>query len=972
MDEARPSAFQQELTERVAGDVAFDDVVLGAFATDASIYQIRPVAVVRPRDEKDVLAAIDVAAKHAVSILPRGGGTSLGGQAVGEAMVLEFTKYMNKVLELNVEQRWVRVQPGVVLDELNAQLAPHGLLFAPDPATSSRAAIGGMLGNNSSGTRSILYGIMKDHVLETKFALSDGTVLTSGEMDAEEYDRRCQAADGDGREAEIYGGVRRIIEANRDAIAAAYPKIMRRVQGYNLDAFVGTDRWDLSKLMIGSEGTLGVFLEARLHLEPLPKHKALCVVHFDDRMAAIRAVQHILEHGPSAAELMDTDVIHNARNNLALAPLCGFIQGDPGACLVVEFFGDAPEEAAQKARGLAADLEQRKVGFAWPVLTAAAEQAKVWSVRKNGLGLLLARVDRRKPLAFIEDCCVPVAVLPEYIEQIDRFCKDRGVPLAMYAHASVGTIHVRPMLDLKCQEDIDLMKAISDLAFGLVKKYGGSWSGEHGDGRVRSPRLPEFFGPQVYAAFREVKHLFDPAGLMNPGPIIDSPPMDRFLRYGTEYHAADVPTLYHFRQSGGLLSAVEMCNGQGACRQYRIQTMCPSYHATRDEEHSTRGRANILRLAMTGQLDEAGLTSPSVQEAMDLCLACKGCKSECPSNVDMARLKGEAQQKWYDAHGTTLRDRLIAKSPIMARRVSGCMAGMVNWFQKTRAFRKVLQWAAGFDSRRVPPSYTRKPFPKWFAKRAASRPAADSDPGRTVVLFDDTYMNYHQPEVGISAVELLESCGYEVVLARAGCCQRPRISHGFLRDAQRDGEQTLRNLDEFIRRGLKVVVCEPGCASALTDDLPDLIDDEELGRRVQANVVMIDRFLADEADAGRLRCEFTSPFAKVLIHGHCHQKALFGTTHMKRLLDRVPGLSAKEIDSGCCGMAGSFGYEVEHYEMSIEIGEQRLFPAIRAREDGAAVVACGFSCRHQIQDGTGVRPVHWVQAIRGKAPEGAA
>ncbi len=960
MEQLKRKDFEQELRNRVTGDVSFDDITLGIYATDASIYQITPVALVLPRDENDVIAAVETAAMHSVSILPRGGGTSLGGQGVGPSMIIDFTRYMNQILELNVKERWVRVQPGLVLDELNAALKEHGLHFAPDPATSDRAAIGGIIGNNSSGTRSIVYGITRDHVLGLKTLLSDGSILQLKETTPEAYNEQTKETGSKRRQAEIFSGFKAIIDTNRDEIEKRFPKVMRRVQGYNLDAFINTDRWNLAKLIVGSEGTLGVILDATLNLEPLPKSKVLCTIHFAELLDAIRAVAPILEHQPSAVEIMDTDVIIRARENLSIRPLTGFIKGDPRAILLVEFFGETPQEAMQKAEKLAASLKNQKLGYTWPIIPEPAEQAKVWSVRKSGLGLLLGIKGDRKPLPFIEDVCVPIEVLPEYIDQVLKFCKERGVPVAMYAHASVGTIHVRPVLNLKHQEDIDNMKAIAEFAFGLVTGYGGSWSGEHGDGRVRSPFLERFFGERLYNAFREVKKLFDPAGLMNPGPIIDPNPMDQDLRYGANYKTFAEPTEYHFREDGSFAASVEMCTGVGACRQKLTGTMCPSYRATLDEEHSTRGRANALRLAMTGQLGTSDMTGNRLFEVMDLCLSCKSCKSECPSNVDLSRLKGEFLQRYRDAHGIPLRERIIANTPALARIFSGPLAPAVNLLQKTRLFKKVMGVVAGFDMRRNQPDYATVPLPKWFRER----PQVNRH-HREVVLFDDTYMRYHQTHVGISAVELLESCGYKVTLADAGCCQRPRISHGFLRDAKSAGEKTLRNLDKFIQQGLTIVVCEPGCCSSLTDDLPDLIDDEQLGNRIKENVMMIDEFLKREITGGNLRCEFTSPHKKILIHGHCHQRSLYGITAMKNLLEMVPDLSVSEIDSGCCGMAGSFGYEREHYDLSMQIGNSQLFPAIRNRQDGTTVVACGFSCRHQIADGTGVEPLHWVEVIRG-------
>ncbi|MHC4510467.1 MAG: FAD-binding and (Fe-S)-binding domain-containing protein [Planctomycetota bacterium] len=630
VDEEKRRDFERTLRDCIRGDVSFDGVTRGLYATDASIYQITPVAVVLPRDQADVCAAVKTAADYNVSILPRGGGTSLGGQAVGPSMVVDFSKYMNRILELNVEDRWVRVQPGIVLDELNAELAKDGLLFAPDPATSSRATIGGMMGNNSSGTKSIIYGRTCDHVLAAKVLLSDGTILEFEELSLPEYERRAQSGGPDTREPEILRQFKKIVEANHSEIERQFPKVMRRVNGYNLDSFVNTDRWNLANLMVGSEGTLGLFLEARLNLEPLPKCKALCTVHFADLLKAIRTVAVILKHKPSAVEIMDADVVVRARKNLSVAPLCGFIQGDPQAILVVEFFGETPEEAEQKCRTLASDLQKQEYGYAWPVITQPAEQAKVWGVRKNGLGLMLGIKGDRKPIPFIEDACVPIEVLPEYVDKILTFCKERGVRVAMYAHASVGTIHIRPVLNLKDRQDIENMKAIAEFAFGLVKGYGGAWSGEHGDGRVRSPFLERFFGSQIYEAFKQTKRLFDPAGLMNPGLIVGPKAMDQDLRYGTAYRTPAEPTEYHYREDGSFAGAVEMCTGVGDCRQGLGGTMCPSYRATRDEKHSTRGRANALRLAMTGQLGPDGLTSQGLFDVMELCLSCKSCKAECP------------------------------------------------------------------------------------------------------------------------------------------------------------------------------------------------------------------------------------------------------------------------------------------------------------------------------------------------------
>jgi FAD/FMN-containing dehydrogenase/Fe-S oxidoreductase len=956
---ATTSSFEQVLRRAVRGEVYFDQATRGLYSTDASNYRIEPVGVFTPLDEDDVIAAINVARVHKVTVLPRGGGTSLGGQTVGQSLVIDFSKHMTRILELNVEEKWVRVQPGIVRDNLNAEMAKHGLLFAPDPATTSRANVGGMIGNNTAGTKSIVYGKTVDHLLEVKVMLPDGEILTFNELSAADYEE--QAAE-ENRRGDVLREVMRIVEENRDEVRSQYPRVMRNVMGYNLNEFTDTADWNIAKLICGSEGTLCTLLEAKIKLVDLPKHAIVCVVQFADLMETIRAVEPAVQHGPSAVEILDREIIELSTGNLTTAPLCDFFEGDPQAMLIVEFYGETQDDVERKVEGLITDLKEKGLGYAYPVRRDAAGMARVWQVRKSGLGLMLGMAGDAKPCPFIEDAAVPLNHLPDYIDRILKFCDSLGVKVAMYAHASVGLIHVRPILDLRKQKDIDNMKQIAQKSFDMVKEYGGSLCGEHGDGLVRSPFIEDFYGSKLYQAFKEVKQLFDPENLMNPGKIIDAEPMDHNLRYGTGYQPKAFRSEFHYLDDGSFGQAVEMCTGVGACRQSLAGTMCPSYRATRDEAHCTRGRANALRLAMAGDWGPDGMQSKELYDILDLCLSCKACKSECPSNVDVARLKSEFLQQYRDAQGVTRRDKLIAKSTKMARSNSGWKAPIVNWLQKTKLFRKVLEKFAGFDSRRMLPEFARENFQTWFDGRTDAKRNGE----KRVVLFDDTYISFHEPHVGRSAVELLESCGYEVILARAGCCQRPRISNGFLRLAKLDGGETIRKLDAYIQQGLKIVVCEPSCASALVDDLPDLIGDRDLRNRLKENVKMIDIFLHEEVQAGRLNVKFKPVTEKVMVHGHCHQKALFGTTAMKGLYDQTEGLECEEIQAGCCGMAGSFGYEKEHYDLSMKIGEDRLFPAIRDRQAGNYIVACGFSCRHQIEAGTGVKPKHWVETLRGQ------
>ncbi len=949
----------KSLEKEIQGDVLSDDYSLGMYATDASVYQIRPLVIVLPKDENDVITAIKYAHEYQITILPRGGGTSLGGQAVGKSMIMDFSKHMNKILEINPEEKWVRVQPGIVRDVLNDQLSAYNLHFAPDPATSSRANMGGMLGNNSSGTKSILYGKTVDHVLEPKVILADGTMMTLEALTPEAYS---DLANQNDRQGEIYRKFKQIIEENHSEIKTRFPKVMRRVGGYNLDEFTDGNNWNLSKLITGSEGTLATILEVKVNLEPLPKYKSVCVVHFNKLLEAIRAVELILEFEPSAVEILDNTVIKLSRENLTTQRSCHFVEGNPEAVLMVEFYGDNEQTVIDRPHNMITKLKSENFGYAYPFFPEGPDYDDVWIIRKKGLGLLLGMKGDKKPIPFIEDAGIPTDVLPEYIDRVLKICRAHQTNVAMYAHASVGVIHVRPILDLRQAVDIERFENISKQVFDLVVEYGGSWSGEHGDGLVRSAYNEQFFGKQVYQALKEVKVLFDPDGMMNPGKIVDAPSMVDNLRYGTDYGDNAIKSEYLYRKDNNFEDAVHMCSGVGECRKILGGTMCPSYKETMDEEHSTRGRANALRLAMSGQQDLDGLTSERLHEVLDLCLSCKACKSECPSNVDMAKLKSEVSQLYYDKNGEKLRDKIIKNSTGMSARISGKAAGIVNSIQETKLFRKLLEHVAGFDSRRVLPAYAKLPFSKWYEKNAQ----LVQNGRKTVALFADTYLNYHDTHIGISAYQLLTDCGYNVLLANAGCCQRPKISHGFLREAKKEGLKTVLNLDEFMSKGIPILVCEPGCASALTDDLPDLIEDEELAKRLNENVFMIDQFLYQEMESGQLDVEFISDENEINLHGHCHQKTLYGTKGMNEILAKISGLKSKEINSGCCGMAGSFGYEKEHYEISEKIGSQDLFSAINEMSESATVVACGFSCRHQIEHFTGRKPKHWVEVIKVK------
>ncbi len=944
------------LKNSLHGDVLTDEYSLGMYATDASIYQIKPIAIVLPKNIEDVKATLKIAYLNDITILPRGAGTSLAGQAVGESVILDFSKYMNAILEINEAEKWVKVQPGLVRDDLNTVLEPFGLHFAPDPATSSRANIGGMVGNNSSGTKSVLFGKTVDHVLEADVLLADGTPLHLENLSPTKYSEKTALQN---KEGEIYRCFQSFINRHSEEIKERFPKVMRRVGGYNLDEFVYTDQWNLSKLVCGSEGTLATTLELKLNLVDLPKHKSVCVVHFTDVLEAISTVESMLTFNPSAVEILDKTVVDLSRSNLLTKHHCHFIEGNPAAILIVEFYGDSAEDVLKRPQQMIAQLKERNLGYAYPLFPDGKSYSDVWVIRKKGLGLMLGIKGNKKPLAFIEDACIPSKHLTTYIDQVLKICEKHGTKAAMYAHASVGVIHVRPILDLRLEEDIERLKNITEDTFELVVKYGGSWSGEHGDGLVRSAYNKRFFGDTLYNVFLDIKKLFDPKNLMNPGKILEAQTIEHNLRYGVKYKDAPVKTEYNYKEEEGFEAAVHMCSGVGECRKVLGGTMCPSFKATRDEEHSTRGRANALRLAMSNQFGADGLSSSRLHEVMDLCLSCKACKSECPSNVDMSKMKSDTLQMYYDAHGLTLRDKLIRDSSKMAAKISGWKAGLVNAVQKSSAFKSLLEKTARFDKRRTLPDFAKEPFYKWFEKNAVKTNIGN----KKIVLFADTYLNYHEPHIGISALELLNSCGYEVLLANVGCCQRPKISHGFLREAKKEGLKTVEGLKPYLDQGLKVLVCEPSCASALNDDLPDLIGQQEVADQLKNGIIMIDVFLADEYENGRLDVDFELISEQIAIHGHCHQKALYGTNSMKLLL-RNSKNKVSEIPSGCCGMAGSFGYEKEHYNLSKKIGDEILFPAINKLESNEEVVACGFSCRHQIEHFTAIKPKHFVEIIK--------
>jgi len=951
--------LKRRLEEKIEGEVRFDKISRALYSTDASVYLIEPLGVVIAKTREDIIQALAICRNFLCPVTMRGGGTSQAGQAIGAGIQIDTSKYYNRLLEVNAEQMWVRVEPGIVLDELNAQLAPRGLRFAPDISTASRATIGGMMANNSSGARSVLYGKTIDHVIEQTVLLSDGSIAHFREI------ARNEVPIGDTLEAACYRTVLALAAEHAVEIDRRYPKILRRVGGYNLDEFVDPAKpINLAKMMVGSEGTLGIVLEAKLRLVPLPKAKAVMVISFADLLESLTAAPIIVGHKPSAVEVMDKSILDNTRQNAALDRIrTTFMEGDPGATLYVEFYGDRKEDLPPRLKALEEDLRSRRLGYAYHSETEPAAQAKIWSLREAALGLSMAMKEDAKSISFVEDTAVAPEKLRDFIDQFLQIVRSHGTTAGVYAHASVGCLHVRPVVNLKTEEGVRLFEAIAQDVADLVLQFGGALSGEHGDGLVRSPFMRQMFGPVLYEAFREIKRTFDPHGILNPGKIVDAPPIATNLRFGARYETANPTTWFDYSEYGGMGGAVEMCSGVGACRKKLSGTMCPSYMATREEAHTTRGRANTLRLAMTGRLGESGLGDKGVYEVLDLCLECRACKAECPVGVDMARFKSEFLADYWKRHGTPHAARALGNVHRMS--VWGSrFAPLSNWISSSAPGRWMNEKLFDIDQRRTLPAWRRETFAKWLAKNSP-RPRK----GKTnVTLFNDTFTNHYDPEIGVAALETLERGGCTVNVVRPGCCGRPLISKGLLADARAHAEKVMNGLFPIASRGEKILFCEPSCLSAVKEDAPSLLRGEAQ-RKAQAVAKACSLF--DEF-ASQLDLPLHAGPKKILLHGHCHQKSMGLLPATAALLSQIPSAVVIDLDAGCCGMAGSFGYSREHYEVSEAIANRRLLPAVEAMGAGDILVAPGTSCRHQVADLGGARATHPAVLIRSLLTDAGA
>ncbi len=962
MVQHHPNAIEatQELIHdlrNVIQHVAFDQMTRILYSTDASIYQMMPVGVVFPQDGDEISAAIEITKKHGVPVLPRGGGSSLCGNAIGHALILDLSRYMDKVIDIDTENRTVRTQPGITLGNLNQILAPHNLMYGPDPASGDRATMGGIIANNSTGAHSIVYGMTHDHVLSTDVVLSDGNKVTFDAIDGD-WD---SSASRQGLEGSIYRSIQAILDEFSLDINTQYPKTFRHVAGYNLHVLSRQVKPNLAQLIVGSEGTLGVITEASLNLVPMPKYKRLAMVHFSELRAAMEFVPVILESKPSAIEVLDKMLLDLTRDKPEYRRLLTFVEGDPHIVLVVEYTGDTEIELDHGIQKLKTYLKKINHKDPLVIVSDPGQQANVWYVRKVGLGILMSVRGDAKPIPFIEDAAVPVEHLADYITEIFRAAMAVGVEkVAMYAHASAGCIHVRPLVNLKSTDGVRQLRQVAEKSVQLVKKYNGTTSGEHGEGIARGEYSESLFGERLIQAFRQVKEAFDPEKRLNPGKMFDAPCMDdqSILRYGSQYSLQYVPqnTGFDFSADGGFAGAVEMCSGAGVCRKLGMGVMCPSFQATRDETHSTRGRANALRAAMMGWLGVDGFSSQELYDVLDLCLSCHACKSECPSAVDMAKIKAEFTYQYYKQHGIPFRSWVFAN-----------IDQLYKFAQPfSTVFNMVLdgpgKWGLnliGIHPERSFPKLAENTFTSWY--HSSHKQAAYPKRDKRVVFFHDTFMEHNEPQIGRAAVKVLETAGYETIILRnKKDSGRPAVSKGLLDNAANLARHNLKLFAPYARTGIPIIGCEPSVMAMLVDEYPDLVPGED-AEVVAEGTMLLESFLLKEAADGKLGFSFDQVKRHVLYHGHCQQKTTFGIENTIEMLRMIPNCTIEVVDSGCCGMAGSFGYEREHYDLSIQLAEMSLAPVVRSADSSTIICASGTSCREQIRHTTGRVALHPIE-----------
>jgi FAD/FMN-containing dehydrogenase/Fe-S oxidoreductase len=963
-----------DLASQLEGELKFDSLTKTLYATDASVYREIPLAVAFPKTEDDIQKLILFARENKTSLIPRTAGTSLAGQCVGNGIVVDVSRYFTKILEFNKEEKWVRVQPGVVRDELNQFLKPHGLFFSPITSTANRAMIGGMVGNNSSGTTSIVYGTTRDKVLQLQTLLSDGTQALFGSLSKEEFEKKCEMETLEGR---LYRQIRNELSEPgiQNNIKENFPKksIHRRNTGYAVDALMdsevfsdGESHFNFCKLLSGSEGTLAFTTEIKITLDPLPDPMEIVVAaHFESIHQSMKAAQVAMKHPATAVELMDKIILDCTKQSLEYNKNRYFVEGDPMALLMIEFTGKTELEAREKGEKLISDLKAAGLGYAYPVIGPDLTKS-AWALRSAGLGLLANIPGDRKAVACIEDTAVDIEDLANYIDEFDKMMEGYGQEPVHYAHAGAGEIHLRPILDLKKKADQEEFYKISLDVAKLVKKYNGSLSGEHGDGRVRAPFIPLMVGEENYQLFRRIKYTWDPDSIFNPGKIVDTAPMNTSLRYEADMKTPEQDTIMDFSEVGGILRMAEKCNGSGDCRKLPSSggTMCPSYQATRNEKDTTRGRANILREFLTKDKQPNAFDFPEIKEALDLCLSCKGCTAECPSNVDMASMKAEFLYQYQKANGVSLRSKAFAHINEL-NSLGSILPGFTNFSLSNPFTGRLMKSVLGVAPKRNLPVISKVDLKSWFRKNQAKFPVK-TPVIKTIYLFVDEFTNHNDTEIGIITIKLLRKLGYEVKVVDHEESGRSAISKGLLEKARKHAEANVRILRDKVNLNTPLVGIEPSAILSFRDEYPRLVRKDwiEDAKKIKAHTFLIDEFLGREVAAGNITPEsFTQDSKHIKLHGHCHQKALSSLIWTQKILTLPKHYTVEVIPSGCCGMAGSFGYEAEHYELSMQIGEMVLFPAVRNAKESTQIAAPGTSCRHQIWDGTGKKAQHPVEIL---------
>ena len=961
----------EKLSQSIDGDLYSDKTHRIIYSTDASSYRELPQAVVIPKDKEDVKRILAFAREHHTSIIPRGAGTSLAGQVVGGGIVVDISKYMDRILEFNKEERWIVVEPGVNLAELNIYLKPYGLQFGPETSTSNRCRLGGMLGNNSCGLRSLIYGSVREHVLEVETLLADGSEVTFGPLTAEQFNIKC-SGDPAAIETKIYQQISDVLsdQPTRDKITEMYPEkaVVRRNMGYAVDFLMETDPFtgngkpfNFAKLLAGSEGTLAFTISIKLNLIPLPP-KIKCVVpaHFASLEEALHANILILKHKPSAIELMDDIIMNCTKESISQRENRFFIEGDPKAVLMIEFAAETRTEIEESYGAMVKELTEAGFGYHFPLIFGDDQIKKVWELRTAGLGLLSNIPGDKRSTTVIEDTAVAPERLPAYIAEFKTIMEKYGQRCVYYAHIATGELHLRPLLNLKSAEDQLIYASLAQDVAALVKKFRGSLSGEHGDGRLRGSFIPFMFGDEIYELFKQIKYTWDPWNVLNPGKITEVPPITQNLRFEVANRYPEIATSIDFSSTYGFLRAVEQCNGSGDCRKSELigGTMCPTYMATRDEDKTTRARANILREYMHHSVKDNPLIQKEIYKVLDLCISCKGCKGECPSNVDMAKIKAEFLQQYYDENGTPLRASMVAFLPRMGK-IAIAMSPFTNFILSKRWFNKLI----GFHPKRKLPGYSAQSLTNWATKI----PSEKATKGK-VYLFADEFTNYQESHIGIKAILLLNQLGYEVVIPKHRESCRTLLSKGFVREAKKVATENINLLKRLISSDSPLIGIEPSTILTFRDEYPDLVDQSlkvaaiELGK----NALLFDEFFVREMEKGNITAErFTREKREIMLHTHCQQKAIASSLTTRQMLTLPENYTVQEIKSGCCGMAGSFGYEQEHYELSMQIGEMVLFPEVRKSDNSVIISTSGTSCRHQIKDGTGRIALHPIEIMYG-------